>query len=79
MSSWRDTYAALVSAADIASLTRLIHELEDRTCERQRELAENPDPAESREIWFALRHILSIKVERLGWPDPRKNESTEAL
>ena len=28
-------------------LTRLIHEMEDATCERRWELAANPDPAES--------------------------------
>ena len=71
MCDWRQAYSALWYESDAASLVRLIHRFEELAVKRQQELARNPHPGESREIWFALRHVISIKAERLGWPDPR--------
>jgi len=74
MRDWRQVYSAVARESDTAMLTRFIYELEDLTIKRMQELAAKPDPEESREIRFALRHVLSIKTERLGWPDPRPQQ-----
>ena len=71
MADWRQVYGVAVFESDADNLTRLIHEVELRTFNRAQELAARPDPEESRAIRLAHAHLLTIKAERLGWPDPR--------
>jgi hypothetical protein len=75
MSDWRQVYEAAVSERNAAMLTRLVHEVERLTFNRARELVANPDPEESGAIQLAHAHLLTIKAERLGWPDPRNGNS----
>jgi len=75
MLDWRQVYRLAVSETDPKLLWQLIHELEDLSVKRGQELTRNPNPEESRAIQSDLAHILTIKKERLGWPDPRSHNS----
>jgi hypothetical protein len=73
MADWRQVYEAAVYERDAVMLTRLLHEVERLAFNRAQELVANPDPEESRAIQLAHAHLLTIKAERLGWPDPRNS------
>jgi hypothetical protein len=75
MADWRQVYEAAVSERNAVMLTRLFHEVQRLTFNRAQELAAGPDPEESRAIQLAHAHLLTIKAERLGWPDPRNGNS----
>jgi hypothetical protein len=79
MSDWRVLYEAAVDETNPAVFERLVSDTEDAIQYRLRELSKNPDgPLELNEISDAVAHILTLKTERLGWPDPTAPSNTAA-
>ena len=71
MASWRRLHQAALSENDTNELLRLVHGLESALVKRSEELAHDPHSEELREIQVAVADLLSIKINKLGWPDPR--------
>src|SRR5215472_3180340 len=79
MPDWRVLYEAAVDETNPAVFERLVFDTEDAIQYRLRELSKNPDgPLELNEISDAVANILTLKTERLGWPDPTAPSKTAA-
>jgi hypothetical protein len=73
MSHWRDLYAATVLETNRKRLEGMVCELEVAICGRLRNLDKFPEPrGERQELANASAVLLTLKAERLGWPDPAK-------
>jgi hypothetical protein len=78
MADWRELYKATVLETNPTQLERLITETEDATFRRRRELAwSSGSKKERRKIAEASAALLTLKTERLGWPDTRKPNVTD--
>jgi hypothetical protein len=74
MSNWRHLYSATVLETNRKRLEGMVCELEIAICSRLRDLDKSPEPASERqELANASAVLLTLKTERLGWPDPTKS------
>ena len=74
MSNWRHLYTMTVVETNRKRLEGMVSELEVAICARLRHLEKFPEPAGERlELATALAALLTLKTERLGWPDPNKS------
>jgi hypothetical protein len=75
MSNWRALYGATLAETNLTSLERLVYETEEAITLRLQELVRtSPDSSELSELRAAADQLLSIKVHRLGGPDPLRNK-----
>ncbi len=74
MADWRELYKTAVLETNPAQLERLITEAEAAIFLRFQELAMSSDGVgELRDIEAATAGLLSLKIEKLHWPDTRKS------
>jgi hypothetical protein len=74
MADWRELYKATVLETNPAHLDRLITETEDAILLRRKELYGSSDAAGERdEIAEASAALLALKIEKLNWPDTRRD------
>lgn len=75
MPDWRALHGATLAETNPTLLERLVYETEEAITLRLQELARtSPGSAEISELRAAADQLLSIKVQRLGWPDPLSNK-----
>lgn len=68
-SSWKEPYLAALTEPDKEKLTEPVHAAEGAIFLRLQELANLPDHHEERsEIRAACAELLTIQVDKLGWP-----------
>lgn len=73
---WQELYAACVSATDTDRLENLVYEAEGAMFLRFQELAREPRVSnEAEELKQATAGLLEIKIRKLGWPDPLKENN----
>jgi hypothetical protein len=75
MPNWRALYGATLAETNLTSLERLVYETEEAITLRLQELVRtSPDSSELSELRAAADQSLSIKVQKLGGPDPLSNK-----
>lgn len=70
--SWRQLYQAVMAETDHDKLTHLVGSLEEAIVARTQSLADSRKPgdvAERDELHRAAHELLTVKTEKLGWPD----------
>ena len=68
-SSWKEPYRAAVTETNKERLTELVHAAEGAIFLRSRELADHAGHYQERmDIREACKGLLSIQVNKLGWP-----------
>ena len=72
VTDWRRLHQAVRNENDADELLGLVHELETALVKRSEELAPDLGSEELREIQVAVADLLSIKITKLAWPDPRR-------
>jgi hypothetical protein len=71
-SSWRFMYLNAVRAVGIEHITKAVTAAEDAIFARWQGLNGHPGDIEERsQLNKASATLLKIKIEKLGWPDPR--------
>ena len=74
MRDWHELHQATMHQNDPALLEKLAYELEAAIFCRLQELAHKPGRiAERVELRSAVVELNSIRIGKLGWPDPRKS------
>lgn len=69
MSDWRELYSSALLETNPEYLELLLRKTEHAIHLRMQELILNPDGQnERRETYEALKNILNLKAEKLGWP-----------
>jgi len=67
--SWKEPFLAALKESDKVKLTKLVYEAEGAMFLRFQEMAESADHHEERsEMQSACAALLSIQVNKLGWP-----------
>jgi hypothetical protein len=75
--SWKQLYLAALRESDKQKLAGLIDAAEDAMFLRSQELAGSIDGDEERnEIHVACAALLSIRINKLGWPSPLPGKPT---
>jgi hypothetical protein len=78
-SSWKESYLAALKESDVEKLTQLVHAAEAAIFLRLQELAGSADHHEERsEINVACAALLSIQIDKLGFPLAPLEKPTEA-
>jgi hypothetical protein len=69
-SDWQQLYEAIARETDPLKITTLLEAVETALVDRQLELGVQPGHEnELQEITAAGQKLLSIKTEKLGWPE----------
>lgn len=69
--AWRKLYNSCVCEKNLAKLGKLAFATEDAIFLRSRELSQESDIGdEVQELSRAAKVLLTIRIKRLGWPDP---------
>ena len=69
-SAWQEPFQSVLSETDATKLIALIHATEAAMFRRWQELAGSSDHHEERsEMEVASAALLSIKTQKLGWPE----------
>ena len=79
--SWQQPYLEALNETDKERLLELVYAAEEAIFRRSLELSGSDDHHEERrEIKAACKGLLSIEVNKLGWPSPllRDEESSSA-
>jgi hypothetical protein len=72
MVDWRELYSSAVNESNPVYLDLLLQKTETAIFFRIHELNQCADGYfERREISEALRNMLNLRIEKLGWPDIR--------
>ena len=72
--SWRKLYESCVCETNPIKLEKLVFELEDAIVLGYHDLAGKPNLNEFQAITRAAELLRQLKSEKLGWPDPAKQE-----
>lgn len=72
--SWRKLYDSCVCETNPIKLEKLVFELEDAIVLRYHDLAGKPNLYEFQAITRVAELLRQLKIEKLGWPDPAKQE-----
>jgi hypothetical protein len=76
MSDWRELYSTAVTQRNPSHLTIRLDGAEAAIFFRLQELNQSPDGhLERSEIDAAIKNILRLRIEKLGWPEVRESES----
>lgn len=74
--SWKKTYLEALKETDKTKLADLTYAVEEAIFFRLRELDGSADHEEERnELKEACSNLMTIRVEKLGWPAPFNKES----
>jgi hypothetical protein len=72
MLDWRELYSSAITESNPIYLDLLLQKTETAIFFRMHELNQSPDGYfERREISGALKNMLNLRIEKLGWPDVR--------
>ena len=75
---WQKLYESCASETNLGSLDKLVFELEDAIYLRSRELSNESHIAdEVQALRRAANGLLEIKINKLGWSDPAKVNSSD--
>jgi hypothetical protein len=67
--AWKEPYLAALKENDKEKLTELVHATEDAIFKRQQEIAGSGDHFdEQMELKACCEGLLSIQINKLGWP-----------
>jgi hypothetical protein len=68
-SSWKEPYLAALKESDKEKLTALVYSTEEAIFSRMQEIEDSAaHQQERKEMQAALADILSLQVDKLGWP-----------
>ena len=74
---WQRLYESCVFERNLERLNKLVFQAEDAIYLRSRELSnESNISAEVQALSRAAKGLLEIKINKLGWPDPAKVNSS---
>ena len=74
---WQQLYESCVFTRNLEKLNKLVFETEDAIYLRSRELSNESHIAdEVQALRRAAAELLEIKINKLGWPDPAKVNSS---
>ena len=71
MPDWRELYQVVIDETNPKSLELLMNDLEAAIWKRLREIDGNSNGTNERhEIAQASNKLLTLRIEKLGWPSP---------
>jgi hypothetical protein len=77
--SWQQPYLEALNETDEKRLLELVYAAEEAIFRRSLELSGSEDHCEERrEIKAACKGLLSIEVNKLGWPSPLLDEESSS-